>query len=153
MKNILLIGGMGYIGSIITNYFLNKKYKVHVLDNVIYKQNYVLNSFINHKNFFFYRLDLSKVDKIKNLIIDNEIKNIVLLAGLVGDPITKKYKKLSIENNEKNIIFYFKAKKYYSERFIFISTCSNYGLSKRILCLMKTHCSNLYLYMQKAKLK
>ena len=52
MKNILLIGGMGYIGSIITNYFLNKKYKVHVLDNVIYKQNYVLNSFINHKNFF-----------------------------------------------------------------------------------------------------
>lgn len=136
MKNILLIGGMGYIGSIITNYFLNKKYKVHVLDNVIYKQNYVLNSFINHKNFFFYRLDLSKVDKIKNLIIENEIKNIVLLAGLVGDPITKKYKKLSIENNEKKILYFIsKLKKYYSERFIFISTCSNYGLSKKNVVL------------------
>ena len=55
----------------------------------------------------------------------------MLLAGLVGDPITKKYPEYSNEINFKGIqnlidvILKNKVKK-----FIFISTCSNYGLIK-----------------------
>ena len=36
MKNVLLIGGAGYVGSVITSDFLRKNYKVTVLDNFIY---------------------------------------------------------------------------------------------------------------------
>lgn len=33
MKHILITGGAGFIGSNLTEYFLNKKYKVTCLDN------------------------------------------------------------------------------------------------------------------------
>ena len=53
----------------------------------------------------------------------------MLLAGLVGDPITKKYPFESETINDrgiKNVINI--CAKENTERFIFISTCSNYGL-------------------------
>ena len=62
----------------------------------------------------------------------SKIKNfdcVVLLAGLVGDPITKKYPELAFKINDigtKNVIdvsFQNNIKK-----LIFVSTCSNYGL-------------------------
>ena len=37
MKNILLIGGAGYIGTVISEYLVKKNYKVKILDNLIYK--------------------------------------------------------------------------------------------------------------------
>jgi len=61
-----------------------------------------------------------------------EIENsdaVVLLAGLVGDPITKKYPEESALINDqgvKNVIDL--CAKYNVENFIFVSTCSNYGL-------------------------
>ena len=54
----------------------------------------------------------------------------LFLQVLVGDPITKKYKKLSKEINLgiiKKIINYYKNKPL---KLIFISTCSNYGFIK-----------------------
>jgi nucleoside-diphosphate-sugar epimerase len=59
------------------------------------------------------------------------IDGVVLLAGLVGDPITKKYPNESkIINDEgvKNVIDLCAEKNI--EKFIFVSTCSNYGLIK-----------------------
>ena len=58
-----------------------------------------------------------------------EFYGIIILAGLVGDPITKKYPKESEEINHLNmkklIKQIFKKK---IQRLIFVSTCSNYGL-------------------------
>ena len=39
MEKILLTGGLGYIGSILTEYLLNENYKVTIVDNNTYKQN------------------------------------------------------------------------------------------------------------------
>ena len=36
MKNILLIGGAGYIGTVIAEYLIKKNYKVKIIDNFIY---------------------------------------------------------------------------------------------------------------------
>ena len=58
-----------------------------------------------------------------------EVDNVVILVGLVGDPITKKYPDISKKINLiylKNIIDLIKKKKICKT--IFISTCSNYGL-------------------------
>lgn len=121
---------MGYIGSIVSNFYLNKNFEVYVVDDLIYKQNYVLNSFILNKRFFFYKLSINDYDEIKKIILNNKIEKIVVLSGLVGDPITKKYPKLSKIYNEKNILtFLKKINFFYKGKLIFISTCSNYGLS------------------------
>ena len=41
MKNILIIGGGGYIGTVVSKFLLEKGYKVKVLDNFIYKNSNV----------------------------------------------------------------------------------------------------------------
>ena len=43
MKNILLTGGLGYIGCILTGFLLNEGYKVTILDNNLYKVNSIAN--------------------------------------------------------------------------------------------------------------
>ena len=66
----------------------------------------------------------------------NECDAVVILAGLVGDPITKKYPEISEKINNKGIkklINSCKNKKI--EKLIFVSTCSNYGLSETDLPL------------------
>ena len=42
MKKILITGGAGYIGSVLTEVLLNKGYYVTVVDNLIYKQTWLL---------------------------------------------------------------------------------------------------------------
>ena len=52
----------------------------------------------------------------------------IFFAGLVGDPITKNYPNLSLKINENSIINLYLSFILIFDKFIFISTCSNYGL-------------------------
>ena len=45
-KKILLVGGAGYIGSVLTEKFLKKNYKVKCLDALIYSQRYCIKPFL-----------------------------------------------------------------------------------------------------------
>ena len=38
MKKIILVGGAGYIGTVLTKHLLEKNYKVKCIDNLIYGQ-------------------------------------------------------------------------------------------------------------------
>lgn len=124
-KKILIVGGEGYIGKVLC-LDLVKKYKIFSLDNLIYNQN--KNKKLNlNNNYKFINFDITNISNFDELLDD--VHAIVILAGLVGDPITKKYSKLS---NQINLIgiksLINKSLKNKIERLIFISTCSNYGL-------------------------
>ncbi len=126
MKKITLIGGGGYVGTAITEYFLNKKFKVNCVDNFIYKHKNVVDEFLKNKNFNLVNGCMSSLKK-DDKIFDTDA--IVILAGVVGDPITKKYQEFSVETNEdKTLKFLNDLKFFYKNKVIFISTCSNYGL-------------------------
>ena len=130
MKKILIIGGAGYIGRVLINKFSKSNLKVYSFDNYIYNQEKTQSS----KNIHFIKGDMTNtrdIEKLKKL----EFDCIVLLAGLVGDPITKKYSHLSKKINikgVKNIInFYYRSE---AKKLVFVSTCSNYGIvNKKIL--------------------
>lgn len=129
MKNVLLIGGAGYVGSIITSHFLREGYKVTVLDNFIYQNQFSIESFIGDPNYKFIKGDFSEKSSLEQASIG--ITDVVMLGGLVGDPITKSFPNESELINSigvKNCIDYFDNKEL--DKFIFISTCSNYGLIK-----------------------
>ena len=88
-----------------------------------------LKIFEEDKNFKFVNGDI----KDQNLLLQSleDVFGVIILAGLVGDPITKKYPELS------NDINYVGIKKAIDlsilknvRRIIFVSTCSNYGLIK-----------------------
>lgn len=86
MKNILVTGGAGYIGSILIPDLLNSGYKVTVLDNFMYGQ-----SGLNHcaifDNFEVYRGDVRDESLVKSLLKKNDI--VFPLAALVGAPLCK----------------------------------------------------------------
>ena len=120
-NEIVLIGGLGYVGSAIADYFNAKEINVSIIDNNIYEKKIEManqNQFID--------IDIRNFEDISK--IDYSSKNIIVLAGLVGDPITSKYPKESNLINDYSLIRFLSNLKNY-RRLIFISTCSNYGLN------------------------
>ena len=47
MKKIILVGGAGYIGTVLTKHLLEKEYKVICIDNLIYKQDECIKQFVH----------------------------------------------------------------------------------------------------------
>ena len=127
MDKVLLIGGEGYIGNVVALNFLSKKYKVISFDKLLYNNYQCVLSKINLENYTFYNGDILDTDTLYPII--KSVDKVVLLAGLVGDPITKKYpEESSIINDKgvKNVVDICAENN--TKRFVFISTCSNYGL-------------------------
>lgn len=129
MKNVLLIGGAGYVGTVITSHFLKQGYKVTVLDNFIYDNQFSVIPFVGDPN---YKIVYGNMGDSRVLdSVSDGITDVIILSGLVGDPITKKYPNESEAINEvavKNCMDYFNGKGI--GKLVFISTCSNYGLIK-----------------------
>ena len=85
MKNeILITGGAGYIGSVLTTQLLKLDFKVTVYDNFLYNQS-SLNHLCSNSNFNVVNGDVRDENKIKPLIKKADI--IIPLAALVGAPI------------------------------------------------------------------
>ena len=136
MKKILLIGGAGYVGSVLVEDLLAAGFEVIVLDNLLYKNKYAIDKYLQHQSFNFINADFCNISSL-NLPLKN-VTDVVMLGGLVGDPITFKYPKLNQKINIegiKNCIDYLNNKNL--DKLLFISTCSNYGI----------------IYMPKLKLK
>ena len=127
MKKILLIGGAGYIGTVVAKYLLDRKFDVKIYDNLIYNSNTSKEFLKKNKNIQFVKGDILQIVNKKDIF--DGIDVVVLLAGLVGDPITKKYPDLSIKiNTDGNKLVINESIKSGIKKFIYISTCSNYGL-------------------------
>jgi nucleoside-diphosphate-sugar epimerase len=121
------LGGAGYVGSVVTQKFLELGYRVKCLDSLIYNQYAAPESFIGHPNYEFINNDLINLDKLYEVY--QRVDHVVILAGLVGDPITKKYQEESKCINERGIQDTFELLNNQGiQKVVFISTCSNYGL-------------------------
>jgi nucleoside-diphosphate-sugar epimerase len=128
-KTILIIGGAGYIGPVITDHFLAVGYKVNCLDLLLYQNDICVTQYLGNQNYRFIYGDMCDPSAMDRAL--EGVTDVVLLAGLVGDPITKKYPAASHAINDVGIlscINYLNGKGL--DRVIFVSTCSNYGLIK-----------------------
>lgn len=129
MKKILVIGGCGYIGRVLIEDLIKNNYKVINIDLIIYKdQNKDLNNSINEK---IIHLDFRHTDKLKKYLAS--VDQVIILGGLVGEYITNKYLKLSETINISGIINLIDACELQKniKNLVFISTCSNYGVTKK----------------------
>ncbi|MBF0473754.1 MAG: SDR family oxidoreductase, partial [Nitrospirae bacterium] len=124
---VLLVGGAGYIGSELTGYFLNLGYKVRSLDLLLYENQVCVYPFLLNKNYEFIYGDMTDEGVTSNALIG--VTDVVILAGLVGDPITKKYPQASQKINNDGILNLIRLVNGRGiKRVVFLSTCSNYGL-------------------------
>ena len=78
MKKILITGGAGYIGSLLTTELVNLGHKVTVVDLLKYSSS-SLNHLYNYKNFNFIHADVQNNKIMKKLILKNDY--IIPLAG------------------------------------------------------------------------
>ena len=122
---VLVTGGAGYIGSVLVRQLLNKGFSVRVLDSLKFGGEALYDVMLN-SNFEFIRGDVRN-DKDVSAALEG-IDAIAHLAAIVGDPACKKF---SDEANETNwsasTKLFEKAEASGVKKFVFASTCSNYG--------------------------
>lgn len=128
-RTILLVGGAGYVGTVLTVYLLNQGYRVICLDLLIYQNNLCITSFLSNPNYRFIYGDFQDSQILDQALTG--VTDVVLLVGLVGDDITKKYPAESQAINTTGLITCIdRLNNRKIDRVIFLSSCSNYGYVK-----------------------
>ena len=84
MKNILITGGAGFIGSHLVKYFVKKykNYNIINIDKLTYASNIkFLNEIENENNYNFYELDICNLDSMLKLFDEKKITHVIHLAA------------------------------------------------------------------------
>ncbi len=84
MKNILITGGAGFIGSHLVKYFVKKykNYNIINLDKLTYASNIsFLDEIKNFENYFFVEADICDLIKIEEIFNKYKISNVIHLAA------------------------------------------------------------------------
>jgi len=125
MKRVLVTGGAGYIGSVLVRILLNKGYYVRAVDSLKFGGD-ALYDVAQHPNFEFMKGDMRNDADIDKAIAGMD--HIAHLAAIVGDPACSKFSDEAKEVNwNASVSLFEKAEKAGIKRFVFASTCSNYG--------------------------
>ena len=81
MKNIIVTGGSGFIGSNLVNYLIKKRYFVINLDKLTYASNKYHNKIRNKRNYKLIRIDINNKNKLFKIIKRYKPKAIFNLAA------------------------------------------------------------------------
>ena len=122
VKNILITGGAGYIGSHIAEILLKKNKKIFLIDNLSTGHRKLIN-----KKAKFFKLDIHNKDKVRKIIEKYHIDSIIHLAAHLiigeGQKKPKKYFKNNVLGTQKILEA---CKRTKVKNFIFSSTAAIY---------------------------
>ena len=127
MKKILITGGGGYIGSMLTTELLRLGHEVTVIDLLKYDKG-SLDHLYYEKKFTFINDDIRNLNLLKKIIYKNEF--VIPLAALVGAPLCKKNKKDAISINYESIKKILQTLKK-KQKLIYLTTNSGYGIGEK----------------------
>lgn len=131
VETVLVIGGAGYIGSVLVERLLALGYKTRVLDMLLYGDA-PIRSFHDHPSFELIRGDFRHIDTVVRAV--KGVDAIVHLGAIVGDSACSIDPDVTIEINLQATRTIAEVGKGFGvRRFIFASTCSVYGASDEIL--------------------
>ena len=128
---VLVVGGAGFLGSVLTRKLLARGFSVRVLDNFIYGRR-SLDDLAGEENLDVVEGDLRNIHTCVTALAD--IDAVVLLAAIVGDPASKARPAQTIETNVLAAQALAMASKlHHIPRFLYASTCSVYGIGDAVL--------------------
>jgi nucleoside-diphosphate-sugar epimerase len=128
-NKVLITGGAGYLGSVVTEHLLSAGYSVTVLDSLTYKQLSLLHLFKNN-NLKFILNDVRNKTLLQTLVKEHDI--IIPLAAIVGMPACDKNPQLAIDLNFhqiENILEVLTP----NQKLILPNTNSQYGSSEAVI--------------------
>lgn len=125
---ILVTGGAGYIGSTLVPILLSSGHSVRVLDNLMHGGRSLLGVWPD-LNFEFYEGDVRNEDHVRSALRDMDA--VIHLAAIVGDPACARQPEVARATNfDASIQLFNLSKELGVKKFVFASTCSNYGKMK-----------------------
>ena len=140
---MLITGGSGYIGSVLTGHFLKHGYKVSCLDNLMYGQKSLL-SYFNDKNFDFIYGDARDEELMRKIVSKYDV--IIPLAAIVGMAACKLRPNDAITTNKEAIIMINKSRDA-GQKLIYPNTNSGYGTKDgQTFCTEETPLEPISLY-------
>jgi len=127
LTRILITGGAGYIGSVLTPLLLDEGYSVTVIDKLSYERNSLVGC-CKYNEFDFVEGDINNYKIINNIIDKFDI--VIPLAAIVGAPASEKNTLLSRKTNLESIKDLIKLMSP-SQKMIYPTTNSGYGIGKK----------------------
>ena len=131
-RHVLITGGAGYIGSLLTSELLRANYRVTVLDSLLFGGESLV-PFLHHPNFHFVKADVTEPRAVKDAVKDGWQRPdaVAHLAAIVGFPACQAVGRQVAwrYNVDATKLVFGQAVDLGVERFVFSSTYSNYGLS------------------------
>ena len=120
---ILVTGGAGYIGSTVSNYFIDRGHEVTIIDNLS------TGSIKNlPKKATFHKKDISNIRAMKKIFIKKKFDIVFHFAALINNEESLKFpKKYYVNNYQKAKVFFDCCIKNNINKFIFSSTAGVYG--------------------------
>jgi len=131
LKTVLVTGGAGYVGSVLIKKLLSQNFNIKIIDSLVYGSDGI-SDHLGNNSLELINTDIRKIQDIPDIF--HNVDCVIHLAAVVGEPLCKKIPLAAKQINEfatKNLIKL--SKKSGVERFIFASTCSNYGSSETIV--------------------
>jgi nucleoside-diphosphate-sugar epimerase len=122
---ILITGGAGYLGSVITGKLLNAGYEVTVLDKLVFNQVSLLSHTPNPK-FKFIHGDVRNEELLEKLCLESDV--IIPLAAIVGFPACDAEPDLAKQINFQQIFNIVKFTKNKGKKILYPNTNSGYGI-------------------------
>ena len=141
--NILITGGLGYIGSGLIKFLLEKNHTVTVIDKILYSNFDVLLNYLRDKRFFFNQGDVINENFLKENIKNQDL--IIHLAAVVGYPACKKdpsFAEKTNYNSTLNLARLCDGK----IPIIYASSTSNYGTVTDAICTEETPLNPISVY-------
>jgi nucleoside-diphosphate-sugar epimerase len=122
---VLVVGGAGYIGSLLVERLLEKGHRVRVLDSLLYGDE-PLRPVRNHPDFELIVGDARNIQDMLRSV--RGVESIIDLAAIVGDPACDQDRGPALETNYAATRMLIEiAKGHGVSRFLFASSCSVYG--------------------------
>jgi len=129
-KTVLVTGGAGYVGSVTARYLLASGYRVIVVDRLTFGGDSIV-ELMSNRDFIFHRLDLQDHEAVASLLQAEPVFAVLHLAAIVGDPACRLNPVEARRTNwDASINLFECCRRHEVERFVFASTCSNYGRMK-----------------------
>jgi len=122
---VLITGGAGYIGSVLTGALLEKEHEVTVLDNLMYNQT-SLHIYSHYKTFNFVFGDVRDNDLLTKLVEESDL--IIPLAAIVGFPACDREPELAEMVNYQHVKRISELVRGTNKKIIYPNTNSGYGI-------------------------